>query len=155
MIISEKGKEYSMEHFVWMWIGIIILAVVTEVFTDQLVSIWFIPGAFVSAILSLFSIDLLWQILVFAVISAIVVPVGKIFLGKNKLNNETKTNIDAIIGEKCVVSERIDNFAGCGLVRVKGQYWSARGVNENDVFDVGEVLSVVAIEGVKLICKKN
>ena len=144
-----------MEHFIWMWIGIIIIAVVTEVFTEQLVSIWFIPGAFVAAVFSLFSVDVIWQVLIFAIISAVAVPVGKIYLGKNKANKDTKTNIDAIIGEKCVVSEKIDNFAGCGLVRVKGQFWSARGVNENDVYEVGEVLSVVAIEGVKLICKKN
>ena len=144
-----------MEHFVWLWIGIIVLAVGLEMLTDQLISIWFIPGAFVSAILSLCGVDFIWQALVFVLVSAIAVPLGKILLGRNKQNSDTKTNIDAIIGEKCVVAEKIDNFAGCGLVRVKGQYWSARGVNENDVFEVGEVLSVVAIEGVKLICKKN
>ena len=50
--------------------------------------------------------------------------------------------------------EKVDNFAGCGQVKVKGQVWSARSVCEDDVFDVGDVLSVVAIEGVKVICKK-
>ena len=40
------------------------------------------------------------------------------------------------------------------MVKVKGTYWAARGAFEDDSFDVGEVLKVVAIEGVKLICKK-
>ena len=67
---------------------------------------------------------------------------------------DTRTNLDAVIGEKCVVTEKIDNFAGCGQARVNGQEWSARGASENDVFEEGETLKIVAIEGVKLICKK-
>lgn len=63
-------------------------------------------------------------------------------------------NIDNIVGERCVVTETINNFAGCGQVRVNGQIWSARGSSENDIFNVGESLTVVAVEGVKLICKK-
>ena len=63
-------------------------------------------------------------------------------------------NIDNIVGERCVVTETINNFAGCGQVRVNGQIWSARGAGEDDTFDVGESLTVVAVEGVKLICKK-
>ena len=61
---------------------------------------------------------------------------------------------DVLVGEHCVVTERIDNYAGCGEVKVKGQIWSARGVMENDVFSEGETLKIVAIEGAKLICKK-
>ena len=65
-----------------------------------------------------------------------------------------KSKSDGIVGERCVVVERIDNNAGCGEVRVKGQVWSARSVLENDVFSEGETLKIVAIEGAKLICRK-
>ena len=63
-------------------------------------------------------------------------------------------DIDAVVGERCVVTDKIDNVAGCGQVKVNGQNWSARGAFEDDVFEIGESLRVVAIEGVKLICKK-
>ena len=72
---------------------------------------------------------------------------------KNKKSN--RASLDEIIGERCKVVETVDNYAGCGLVKIKGQVWSARGVNDDDVFEIGERLLVVAIEGVKLICKKN
>lgn len=144
-----------MEHLIWVWVGVVIVAIVCEAITEQLVSIWFLPGAVVSAILALCGVEFLWQALGFVVISAIAVPIGKIFLGGKKKNQDTRTNIDAIIGEKCIVQEKIDNYAGCGLVKIKGQLWSARGVSENDIFEAGEILSVVAIEGVKVICKKN
>ena len=64
-------------------------------------------------------------------------------------------SLEDIIGEKCTVIETVDNYAGCGLVKVKGTEWSARSVDDDDVFDPGESLKVVAIEGVKLICSKN
>ena len=62
---------------------------------------------------------------------------------------------DNIVGKRCVVVERIDNFAGCGQVKVNGQGWSARSAYDEDCFDVGEVLSIVAVEGVRLVCVKN
>lgn len=138
----------------WVWIAVIILAIIIEVLTDQLISIWFVPGAIVSTILDFCNVDLIWQILVCLLISVAGIILGKKFLTKYLPMKDSKTNIEAIIGEKCVVTEKIDNFAGCGQAKVKGQIWSARGVDEADVFEVGEILNIVAIEGVKLICKK-
>ena len=138
----------------WMWIGIIVAAVVVEAFTDQLLSIWFVPAGIVATILDFLDVGVIWQVLVFLVLSLVGILFVRKFLTRFKSDKSTRTNVDAIIGEKCVVTERIDNFAGCGLAKVKGQVWSARGVMEDDVFEPGEVLVVVAIEGVKLICKK-
>lgn len=143
-----------MEHFVWMWLAIIILAIVAEIMTEQLISVWFVPGSIVAAVFALCDIGIVWQILVCVLITTVGVIIAQKFLKNRRPPEDTRTNIDAIIGERCVVAERIDNFAGCGLVKIKGNYWSARGVGEDDVFEVGDVLSVVAIEGVKVICKK-
>ncbi len=138
----------------WIWIAVIVLAIIVEILTDQLIAIWFIPGAAVGVILAFADVDTIWQVLIFLVATVIGIAVGKTLLSKKLRKTSTKTNIDAIIGERCIVTERIDNYAGCGQAKVKGQVWSARGVGENDVFEVGEALHVVAIEGVKLICKK-
>ncbi len=78
----------------------------------------------------------------------------KTLMHKFHKNSEEDVSLESVIGERCVVTERIDNFAGCGQVKVNGQGWSARGAYEDDTFEVGESLMVVAIEGVKLICKK-
>ena len=63
-------------------------------------------------------------------------------------------SIDSLVGERCTVVEEIDNYAGCGAVRVGNQIWAARGVGEDDIFEKGTSLKIVAIEGVKMICKK-
>lgn len=140
-------------EFGWVWIGVIVLAVIVEIMTDNLVSIWFVPAAVVTTILDFAGLEWIWQLLIFLVISLAGIFCVRRFITKRmKIGNE-KTNIEAIIGEKCVVTERVDNYAGCGQARVHGQIWSARGCNDDDVFEVGEVLRIVAIEGVKIICK--
>ena len=98
-------------------------------------------------------------ILSLAVFAVLLIAAAGIILAKTVLSKVLKTkiiktNIDAIVGERCVVTERVDNYAGCGQVKIKGQIWSARGVDDDDVFEEGDVLRVVAIEGVKVICKK-
>ena len=50
--------------------------------------------------------------------------------------------------------EPIDNIEGIGQVKVRGQIWTARSYDKDIKYEKGEILNVVAIEGVKLICKK-
>jgi len=138
----------------WAWIAIIAIAVIIEVLTDQLVSIWFVPGAIIATLLDYFSVGIVWQILVVLVLAALGIVFAKKYLAKRMSSKIIKTNVEAIIGEKCIVTEKIDNYVGCGQVKIKGQIWSARGVEEDSLFDEGEVLHVVAVEGVKVICKK-
>ena len=73
--------------------------------------------------------------------------------GKKNIQ-EKDLGIDNIVGKKCIVVEKIDNYAGCGQVKVNGQGWSARSAYDDECFEVGETLSIVAIEGVRLICVK-
>ena len=138
----------------WAWIALIAVAIIVEVLTDQLVSIWFVPGAVIATVFDYFSIDFVWQVLVVLVLATAGIIFTKTYLSKKLSSRIIKTNVEAIIGEKCVVTEKIDNYVGCGQVKIKGQVWSARGVEEDSVFDEGDVLHVVAIEGVKVICKK-
>ena len=138
----------------WAWIAVIVLAIIVEVFTDQLISIWFVPGAIVAIILDFFKVHFVWQILTVLLLAGVGIILTKTVFIKALPANTTKTNIDAIIGERCIVTEKIDNYAGCGQVKIKGQIWSARCVMDDDIFEEGDVLHVVAIEGVKVICKK-
>jgi membrane protein implicated in regulation of membrane protease activity len=138
----------------WIWLAVIVLAIVAEVFTEQLISIWFVPGAIISLVLDIFDVRFYIQLIVVLVLAAIGIVFAKTILKGLMPGEIARTNIDAIIGERCVVTEKIDNYAGCGQVKIKGQIWSARGIDENDVFESGDVLQVVAIEGVKVICKK-
>ena len=139
---------------VYVWIGVIAVAIVLEMLTDQLIAIWFMPSAIVCAILDLCRLDLPWQLLVFLLVSAAGIVLSRTALKKYFNFTKTPTNVEAVVGEKCVVLERIDNYAGCGQAKVRGQIWSARSIDDEECFEEGEILRVVAVEGVKVICKK-
>lgn len=95
----------------------------------------------------------MWEIIL-PVVGVVIAALLAYILFKYRGRAET-VSLDDIIGERCKVVETVDNYIGCGLVKVKGQIWSARGVDDDDLFEVGEHLTVVAIEGVKLVCRKN
>ncbi len=139
----------------WVWLGVVLVAIGVEIVTEQMVSIWFVPAALVAVILEFCNVKVEWQIMTFFLLTAAGIMFAKLYLVKKFPLPDHKTNIEAIIGEKCVVTERIDNYAGCGQAKVKGQIWSARGTHDDDVFEQGEILTVVAIEGVKLICVRK
>ena len=93
-------------------------------------------------------------IIAIALISLGVIIIAYFVMRKCGICKRT-AGIDTIVGEKCIVTETIDNFAGCGQIKVKGQFWSARGFFDDDIFETGEILRIVAIEGVKAVCKKD
>lgn len=137
----------------WVWLALILAAVLAEVLFHKSFFVAFIPGAVIGLLLDLFEISRFVQIASVAGLMIACVIFSLVF-GKRNRKNGLSGNIENVVGEKCVVVEQIDNFAGCGEVCVNGQVWSARGVDEDDVFEEGEVLNIVAIEGVKLICRK-
>ncbi len=140
---------------VYVWIGVIVAAIVLELLTDQLIAVWFMPSAIVCAILDLCGVPMPWQLLVFLLVSVAGIVLSRTLLKKWLRFTKTATNVEAVVGEKCVVTERIDNYAGCGQAKVRGQIWSARSIDDDETFEVGEILRIVAVEGVRIICKKN
>ena len=143
-------------HYGWIWIALFVLAIIIEIFTEKFISIWFVAGASVALILDLCHISIWWQIGSFVAASAIAFLLAKFLLSNYiRLGGGGRTNIESIVGSKCVVVEKIDNYSGCGMAKVNGQLWSARSVTDEEVYEPGEVLRIVAIEGVKLICKKQ
>ena len=71
----------------------------------------------------------------------------------NRLGSKKNLH-DTLLGKKGRVSVEVNNFAGRGQLRLMGEFWSCRALYDEDLYRVGEKLVVVAVEGVKLVCKK-
>ena len=136
-----------------LWLCIIVVSVIIEVATSGVISIWFVPAALVSLILTVFDVPVEIQFAVFFLLSFCFIFAFKHFSKKRLMKRDEKLNLDAIIGEKAIVIDKIQNIAGSGQVKVRNQIWSARPSDPDMVFEEGEIVYVVAIEGVKLICK--
>jgi membrane protein implicated in regulation of membrane protease activity len=135
----------------YIWIGIIIAALIVEALTAGLTSIWFVPAAVVCIILELFKVPQAIQITAFLIFSL----VGVLFLRKfSKKSTHVATNVtDMVIGGEAIVTERIDSLEETGEVKIDGKRWSAR-LENGGTAEIGDHVEVIRIVGVKLICKK-
>ena len=134
----------------YIWMAVVVMALLMEAITMGLISIWFVPGALVALTLSLVPLALHWQMIAFAGISAIT-----LILGVTIKRKKTKTNVDSVIGKTALIIEEVNNVEGRGAAKLNGQVWTARSNHPDETLVPGDHVMVLAVEGVKLICSKK
>ena len=138
---------------IYIWLGIMVFALCVEAAGPALVSIWFSVGAFAAMICAVLGAHIAVQIAVFAIVSAAFLSLYIFkFKGKSKAKNEP-TNIDALIGTSCKVTETIPSD-GVGRVNAGSVGWAAVSADGEEL-PVGTAVVVVGIEGVKLKCSRK
>mgnify|MGYP002518340072 CR=1 FL=1 len=139
-----------MEHIV-LWGAVLIIALIAEFLTAALVSIWFVPSAAVCILLELCGVRSLGiQAAVFVVLSALLAFILRKKTAESLRKDETKTNVDALIGQNAVVEEDIPS-GGVGRVRVGGMSWAAFTEADRTVLR-GENVKIQSVSGVRLLC---
>ena len=136
-----------------VWLVLMIILLVIEGVVPGLVSIWFALGALAALLSSIVGAPMWLQIVWFLLISIVSLVLTRPLAKKYVNSRTTPTNADMLIGQECVVTEAIDNVLGLGAVTVGGKIWTARTENADTVAQVGQTMTVVRIEGVKLIVK--
>ena len=135
------------------WLIALVVFLVIEASTLGLATIWFAGGALVALIAAMCGAGIVIQIVLFLVVSLVLLfftrPLAVRFLNKDTL----KTNVDRVVGMEGVVTEEISNLAGTGKVSLGGNIWTARTENEGGTIPVDAVVTVLRVEGVKLIVK--
>ncbi len=142
-------------NMVVVWAVLIGIFAVVELATVALTTIWFAIGAVVALIGAALGVDMWLQVVLFLLVSLVTLfftrPLAMRYVG----NNTVKTNADSLIGQEAVVTERIDNLHSTGAVQIRGQIWTARSVNNDHTIEVGEIVMVRSISGVKLMVGKR
>lgn len=142
--------EFSMTA---VWLVAMIVLLIIEGIVPGLVSIWFAIGAFAAMISAILGAPLWLQVLWFFAVSILTLCLTRPFAKKYVNSRATPTNADMLIGKECVVTEAIDNVLGTGAVTVGGKVWTARTEEPDGKAETGKVMTVVRIDGVKLIVK--
>ena len=134
-----------------VWLIVAVAFAIAELMTTSLTLVWFSIGALVLMFLSIFIESLIIQIVVFAIISlTLLIIFTKYFVDKDK-TFKYNTNLQGIEQKTGVVKKEINPYS-IGIVTLMGEEWSAISEN-NEKIDVGQLVKVVRIEGVKLIVK--
>lgn len=135
-----------------IWLIIIIVTIIFEVITLNLVSIWFSLGAFVAYLLSMFHFSIIVQIIAFSIVSLITILITRPLAQRYLRGNIIPTNADRIIGNQGLVTKEITNDQK-GEIKVLGVYWTAVGVDKETI-PVNSHVKVISIEGVKALVKR-
>jgi membrane protein implicated in regulation of membrane protease activity len=135
-----------------VWIAIFILAIIIELSTEQLVSIWFSGGAIVGMILAICSVPWYIQVLSAILVSGGLIALIQYILYKKRKNQiEYRTNVDAMIEQKIIVTKTCDKDL-IGEGKYRDVYWS---LVSDELISEGERAVIVKVEGNKLIVKKD
>lgn len=135
-----------------IWLVITVLALIIEGSTAGLTTIWFAVASAISFVLSLFSINVYVQIIMFFVVSILLLILTRPLIAKTLVKQKEKTNADKIIGEKALVIEEINEFAGTGQIKISGMVWSAK---SNEIIGKDEKVFIKDIKGVHAIVEKE
>ena len=137
----------------WIWLSVIVVAIVVEMITLDLVSIWFAIGGIAPFVMSCFSGIPIWaEILAFVGASAILIAcLRKVTLKTLHRSSEGNTNTETFKGQTRKLLEDI-TYDKPGAVRFNGVVWTAVTENEQEI-KAGCYVDVLKVQGNKLIVK--
>ena len=133
------------------WIAALIFFIIVEAATVGLASIWFAIGALAALVCALLHGPVWLQVIWFLAVSAATLVLTRPLVKKYVNSRTVPTNADRNIGRTATVTERIDNLAATGAVKVDGLTWTARSVSDQVTIEPGTAVTVREIQGVKLV----
>ncbi|MBZ4015778.1 hypothetical protein CCS38_08470 [Streptomyces purpurogeneiscleroticus] len=132
----------------WVWwliaaVGLGIPLVVTAMPEFGMFAVGAVAGAVVAALGG----GIVAQVIVFAAVSVALVAVVRPIAKRARTGRPgMASGVDALKGRQATVLERIDGSGG-GRIKLNGEVWSARALDEGQVYEPGQKVDVVDIEG--------
>ena len=130
-----------------LWFAVGIIALIAEINTVELISVWFVIGAFVTMIVSAFvPKNYIAQGVTFIAVTVLSFAILRPWLSKKFGKQKTEVdNINTLVGYKGVASTDIDSKGG--KVVVNGTTWYAL---SDDLIKEGESVVVLKEENITL-----
>lgn len=140
--------------YIGIWTVVLIAFIIIEMATaDALVTLWFIPGAIVTLLLTIFTdVNFMTQCIIFFATSLLAFILLKPSTQKYLRGNRVATNADRVIG-KIVKLHKAINVDEMGEVKINGVVWNAT-TRGNRQIKAEKMVKIVAIDGTKLIVEE-
>ena len=136
-----------MSGWAWWLIAAAIFGI-GEMLTTSFFLAPFALGAGLAAVTDLASGSELASWLVFVAVSLLtLVVIRPIARSHMKVPPQIRTGAAALIGKQAIVLERIANQEGVGCVKIDGEVWTARALDDDAEIEQGARVHVVEIRG--------
>jgi len=133
-----------------IWLGIFAFMIVAEIASVGLTAIWFAGGAVVASVAGFLGADVVWQIIIFMVVSLVLLIVLRPLAKKKMLKSVTPTNAESLIGQVYPVLSKIGPGHEAGQIRIGDVEWRAVSEDGREI-PAGSEVVIRRIEGTKLI----
>ena len=139
----------DIEAWVWWLVGAAALGIPLVV-TAMPEFGMFAVGAVAAAVTAGLGFGIVVQVLVFVVVSVALIGVVRPIAARHRTQSpQLATGVDALKGKQAVVLERVDGSDG--RIKLAGEVWSARALDTDRVYEAGQEVDVVDIEGATAI----
>ncbi|MDJ0461888.1 NfeD family protein [Streptomyces sp. H27-C3] len=136
----------EIEAWVWWLIGAVGLGI-PLVLTTMPEFAMLSAGAVAGAVTAGVGGGMVAQVLVFVAVSVALLAVVRPIAARHRTERpQLATGIDALKGRQAVVLERVDGSGG-GRIKLAGEIWSARALDNGQSFEPGEQVDVIEIDG--------
>lgn len=131
-----------------IWLIISGIFFVLEIVTVGFLVFWFGVGAIITAIVSIFTDNIIIQTSVFVVSSTLLLFLTKPLVKKLSRTDKVQTNAYSVIGKTGIVTKEINSKKGIGQIKVGSEIWTAK--SNSSILEGTEVI-IKEIDGVKAI----
>ncbi|GGW86729.1 NfeD family protein [Streptomyces lomondensis] len=141
-----------MEIDAWLWwlIGATALGIALVVTAMPELGMLAVGAIAAAVVTGVFGGGAVAQVAVFAVVSTAGIAVVRPIANRHRAQRpQLATGVDALKGRQAVVLERVD--ASGGRIKLAGEVWSARALDTDRAYEVGQEVDVVDIEGATAI----
>ena len=138
----------------YLWIALLVLSALIEGLWTRGIFVCFVPASLTAMILAFFKLSLQIQLGIFFAVAGLSFFFLRPLLARLcRPAAPSLFSVEGAIGMHCTVVERLDNLAGRGAVNVMGMEWAARTISDEIVIEAGSTVEIIAVEGVKFICR--
>ncbi len=144
--------EYLMANPWAIWIAIGVFFLIVELCTAALVSIWFVPAAIITCLLSFVIKSAIWQIAIFVFLSAIFMVIfRKIYKKYIKKPVDDVDQNEKLLGKIVTIIDETNAISG--RVKLGDIYWKA--ITENgETLSENEKAVIKSVQGTTLVVTK-
>jgi putative membrane protein len=130
-----------------LWIVILVLAIIIELISYGLISIWFIPSIILTIVLKAFGLNNIYiEIIIVLSLSTVLLIFTRPLVLKFLKPQNIKTNFDRILDMKGKIIKKV-NLNDFGIVKVDGKEWRCYASKE---IEVGKIVKIIKIDSNKL-----
>ncbi len=144
--------EYLMANPWAIWIAVGVFFLIVELCTTALVSIWFVPAAIITCLLSFVIKSAIWQVAIFVLLSAIFMVVfRKIYKKYIKKPVDDVDQNEKLLGKIVTVIDETDTISG--RVKLGDIYWKAI-TEDGETLSQNEKAVIKSVQGTTLVVTK-